>query len=357
MEKMPRKSRPTRERRKYLEDDLRRWVLTHTSYDEPITTERELTVRYQLSRNTVRKVLRQLIDEGVLRSKTGFGIFVIAPEERPACPEKMKRLALCCNKSEDGYRQRLIAGILDYIFTYRSELQIIDYSEMSVPRMIERFHNLKYDAIIYDRPDKKFFSLITDLGVAGIPQVTVNRRVSGIPAVLVDNQNSICNVVDFLRGIGKKKIVFIDIKYDIEAYHLRQNCFLEQIRSADGETPPNCLLAIESAKNPECQIAEFFDRCPDADALFVAKATWPLVQEELKRRNLSYPEKISLVLLDGDDEEDLEQQITIFREPVHQLGYSAAELLCNFKPGERSTNLYRLLPGELVIRKSCRSPF
>ena len=61
-------------RRNQLENDLRRQIKMRSGdFDEPLATEQKLSATYQLSRNTIRKVLQKLQNEGLLIRKTGFG--------------------------------------------------------------------------------------------------------------------------------------------------------------------------------------------------------------------------------------------------------------------------------------------
>ena len=65
-------------RRNQLENDLRRQIKMRTGdFDEPLATEQKLSATYQLSRNTIRKVLQKLQNEGLLIRKTGFGTFIV----------------------------------------------------------------------------------------------------------------------------------------------------------------------------------------------------------------------------------------------------------------------------------------
>ena len=50
--------------------------------DEPIPSEHELMEMLHLSRGTVQKGIRQLVDEGLLVQQRGRGTFVVQPTDR-----------------------------------------------------------------------------------------------------------------------------------------------------------------------------------------------------------------------------------------------------------------------------------
>ena len=72
-----------------LLEDLRQDILSNRlSVGKPILPETELAAHYKISRNTVRRALDHLVQEGLLRKIKGVGSFVVPPEERSAHPDR-----------------------------------------------------------------------------------------------------------------------------------------------------------------------------------------------------------------------------------------------------------------------------
>ncbi|OQA85625.1 MAG: DNA-binding transcriptional regulator CytR [Lentisphaerae bacterium ADurb.Bin242] len=353
---------PAANRRASLEGDLRRLILTHgENYDEPVTTEAQLAESYRLSRNTVRKVLQQLTDEGLLNRKTGFGIFVVPPENRPKDKVKLRRILLATRSSKhaqhDYYAQRLISGILDYTFVYRSELEVVYYDQMTAPRMIDRYRNLKFDAVVYDRPEPSAHEMILRTAGAGIPQVTIGRTVENVPALYVDHDDSIRQVVTFLWGIGMREIHFIDVPLPGPLFVRRRNLFVEELARRGVPEPGTHLFRMKPAVPPEVSLEEYILARPEADSFFVSNGIAPEFLKVMEKLGRRIPEDVSLILLDEDVRNPKYRPFTVFREPVKELGFKAAEVLFKSLTNHLPPEKCQYIPGELVIRESCRLPY
>ena len=95
-----------------LENDLRQDIMANRlAGGETIPTEKELMESYGIGRNTVRRALANLVEEGLLRKVHGCGTFVIPPEERTAKTHTRKQsgrqilfLSLSTAMSESSFR-------------------------------------------------------------------------------------------------------------------------------------------------------------------------------------------------------------------------------------------------------------
>jgi GntR family transcriptional regulator of arabinose operon len=73
----------SKDRALLLEEKLRQDIFTgKLGNNQAITPEMELSERYSISRNSVRKVIKKLVDEGVLYRRQGSGTFVVPDEKR-----------------------------------------------------------------------------------------------------------------------------------------------------------------------------------------------------------------------------------------------------------------------------------
>ena len=346
-------------RRTMLEDDLRRLILScRKNFDEPLFTEQQLAENYHLSRNTIRKVLQKLQNEGLLQRKTGFGTFVVPPGERPADKVCLRHILLATAWTQsDYYVQRLISGILDYTFVHHTKLDIIDSRQMSAPRMIANYRALKYDALIHDRPESGTIPLIEELAQAGIPQVTINRTAAGVPALYVDHEDAVRQVLDFFFGMGLSEICFVDMQVAEPLFHRRKECFIKELARHGVASPEEHLFSCATGRNPKKRFQEYYRNHLEIEAFFTIRTLTDIVMEVVAESGRSIPGDVSLISLDEDSRDPKFRDVSVFREPIWALGYTAAEHVFRAFSSIPQENSITWLPGELVIRKSCRYPF
>jgi len=94
-----------------LKEKIRNWVLTNIQngewiYDDKIPSISQITIKFGVSRETVRLSLENLVQRGVLLPKQGMGYFV-APRNRISA-----RVALLC-KIDGVYLKPIYQGLMD----------------------------------------------------------------------------------------------------------------------------------------------------------------------------------------------------------------------------------------------------
>ena len=346
-------------RRNLLEKDLRQQIqLRNDRFDEALATELQLAETYHLSRNTVRKVLQQLQNEGLVMRKTGYGTFIVPPEKRPANKVTLRRILLATNWSlGDFYVQRLVSGILDFTYAHGTKLDTVHYDTLSASAMIASYRALKYDAVIHDRPIQEQHALIRELADAGVPQVVINRSVPGAASLFVDHKDAVHQTVHFLSGLGLRNICFVDMPRPEALFSRRQNFFAQELSQRNIPDPEDHIFLWSADKDPEISFRKYLQAHPEIDAVFAVRPTISSVLKVLADCGMSVPEDISMVMLDEDNRNPEFQHITVFREPIQQLGFLAAETVFHCHSDKQIPEMPLYLPGELVVRKSCRLPF
>ena len=357
--KSPQQSKPAF-RRNLLEKYLRQQIqLRQDHFDEPLGTELQLAEIYHLSRNTVRKVLQQLQNEGLLMRKTGFGTFIVPPEKRPADKVHLRKILLATNwPANDFYVQRLVSGILEYAYPRNTRLDIVQYDTLSAGTMIANYRALKYDAVIHDRPAHDQNGLIKEMAAAGIPQVVINRSIADVPSLFVDHKNAVQQVVNFFSGLGLFRICFVDMPRPEPLFLQRQTFFSQELARQGIKDPEEYVfLWHQDENNARKCFNHYLEKHPEIEAVFAVRPVVSDVLEVLKARELTVPEDISLIMLDEDSRNPEFQSISVFREPIQQLGSLAAEVVFSCNSDKGSAEIPIFLPGELIVRDSCRYPF
>jgi DNA-binding LacI/PurR family transcriptional regulator len=341
-----------------LEDDLRKSILQgELSYTEPISTETQLANDYSISRSTARKALQKLVNEGILRKVHGRGTFVIPPVERS--PELLKMtniLLIMPEKVIDIYDRKLVSGVADYAHFHQCKFEVRD-SNFSLSQLQAQYKNLKFDGIIWERPKAKFNPIIEALRNDGIPQVTISRQISGVPSVAFDGSTGIKESVEFLNGIGHTEIIFFDLDNPAPIFKLREDAFIDEMKKSTAYPDTNIYRAKYHTLNNE-KIAQLFSERPETTALIYSCTLNQEIMEYFSQANIAIPDDLSVIIFgeDNDFNTRTRHPYSLLVEPRHLIGAKAAELIKLQKSGEKISDKQIIIPGELIIRKSCTTP-
>ncbi|MFA7230294.1 MAG: GntR family transcriptional regulator [Victivallaceae bacterium] len=342
-----------------LEEDLRKSILLgKLSCSEPISTETELASSYNISRSTARIALQRLVNEGMLRKVHGRGTFIVPPEERsPELVKLVKILVIMPKCPVNIYDHKLISGIADYAYSHQCSFEV-KYDDISLSQLQSQYKNLKYDGIIWERPDMSLNSIIEGLRDDGVPQVTISRQIPGVASIAFDCSAGIKEIVKFLHGIGHSEIVFFDLDNPAPIFGLRQNGFVSELRKARLAAPEGYVYKATFRTLTNEKIQTVFDDHPDMTALIFSCTLSKEIMQFFEFTDINIPQDLSVVIFGEDDDFNTNNRhpYSILVDPRHLIGVKAAELIKFQKGGGKAHNEQALVSGELMIRKSCTSP-
>ncbi|MFI9558179.1 LacI family DNA-binding transcriptional regulator [Nonomuraea endophytica] len=167
-----------------------------------------------------------------------------------------------------------------------------------------------------------------------------------VPAVLTDDRSGIRTAVQYLRGLGHRRIAYLGgpgREHRVEAF-----------RQAVGGVPDEELIVFSDGSRDSAYAAAsgLFQTRPDLTAL-VAGGNMLGEAAVLAARELDLrvPRDLSVVMYDDVPWAELcSPPLTVIAQPARDMGYRAAELV--LRAGSRRPRSV-LLPTELVIRGSC----
>lgn len=188
----------------------------HTGIYTPesaLPSRTELIAEFKVARATVERAIRELIRSGVLISRQGSGTFV-APHI-----EKKYRVA------------QIGGGNFFHEFTDLFDLTPFPPSEFS--RKSEWKRLLKFDALLWVRPEAALFSVIEAIG-SQMPQMLVNRVVPGIPYVSTDHRGAYRKITaERLAAMPDACPVFLQNEQKSLATDYRFDGFTDACREAE----------------------------------------------------------------------------------------------------------------------------
>lgn len=184
---------------------------------------------------------------------------------------------------------------------------------------------------------------------AGLTTVFAHRLLTGhddIPAVLADDRTGIRTAVDYLKGLGHRRIAYLGGP----GQEQRLSFFRQEL----GPLLDEGLLAVArgSRDSAYAAAAGLFQHRPDLTAVLAGGnllgEAAVLAAREL---DLRIPRDLSLIMFDDVPWAELcSPPLTVIAQPAQDIGYRAAELVLRGGP-RRPRGV--LLPTELIVRGSC----
>ena len=193
--------------------------------------------------------------------------------------------------------------------------------------------------------------------------VLLDRLIEGVDcdAVLVDNANGAYEAVKHLIDQGYRKIGIVDGYLDRTTGAERLKGYLKAIEEA-GIAKDDSLIKIGDFKKESGEelTKELLKQPNRPEAIFTTNIDMSMgALIAIKEMGLTIPDDIGIVCFDDSDWAlILEPSITVIRQPVYQLGSTAAELLIKEIEDEEKNLDHKptivTLSTELIIRNSTK---
>jgi uroporphyrinogen decarboxylase len=194
------------------------------------------------------------------------------------------------------------------------------------------------------------------------PIVLVDRRLEDLdaPAVLIDNVATVRRAVDYLLGLGHRRIGFIIGEPDLPMVQDRCRGYQEALQAHGLEPDPRLLaMGVFAAEWGYEATVQFFSR-PDpptailSGSLSLTQGTLLALQD----LNLRIPEDVSVLAFDDIVWFRLLQPpLTAIAQPAYRMGSVATEiLLAMLETGEPPREKTLFLETQFRLRQSCAAP-
>ena len=262
------------------------------------------------------------------------------------------------------YVSSLLAGSQSRASDHAYNVTMIDSAaiqkEMRWPGRYEIFENLSgvvWSMPIFDSPHDEF------LRQRGLPYVVINNLREGVAAPLVesDNRTAIRQGVEYLVGMGHRRIGFVGGALDIANMRDRYDGYLHQMEAFDLEVNHDWIiddLAAVGTPNGIEGTWRLLGRRNLPTAIICANESVAMgAYEVLKARGIRIPEDISVLSFDDTPLSSVMQPpITTFRQHLVTMGERAVDLLMDLihDPDAADPNAHALEPLTLIVRDSVR---
>ena len=332
---------------------------------EKLPSENQLSVRYGLSRHTVRKALGILAGDGYIESFQGKGTF---------CADVLRQIhgtgniAVVTTYISDYIFPRLIQGIDEVLSDngYSIILKNTGNSRQKEAKCLEELLQKDIDALIIE-PSKsemvcKHRNLYQNLDKFQIPYVFIQGIYSEMkekPHILMDDARGGYLVTRYLTELGHRNIMGFFKADDMQGLE-RHKGYVKALQEAGISYDPDNVVWFhtEDRKVKPALIArEMLEKgnLPDGIVCYNDQIAVQ-VMEELEKAGIRIPDDISVTGYDNSLYARRGTGITTIAHPQEKLGEMAAELILEKINGvpEEESKVERLIHPELIIRGSCR---
>ena len=193
---------------------------------------------------------------------------------------------------------------------------------------------------------------------AEIPVVLIDRVADhhpGLASVCVENEDGAILATTHLASRGYRRIGCVTGPADVSTAQQRVTGYLSALDTLGLQRDDAIIQSDEFTPAGGRRAAErILEATPRPEAIFVAAARMAIgVMEALRARGLSVGGDVAIATFDDEPWMSLvTPSITVIRQPTHQLGELAAQVLLEDGDPGAADSAHTLLPCELVVRES-----
>jgi len=349
-----------------LVDDLKRQIMSgEIRPGDKISSENVLAKEYDISRQTVRKAIDILRNEGFLYAEHGRGTF---------CSDMIKQ------EGNSGNIAVVMTYLSDYIFPYiiRGIDEVLEKEEYSI--LLKSTHNYRkveakcleelvkknIDGLIIE-PSKsqiafKNHDIFSMLERYRVPFVFVQGVYHGMedkPYVLLDDEKGGYLITKHLIELGHKRIVGV-FKADDRQGQNRHSGYVKALQEAGIWYDPSLVVWFhtEDMQSLPREMIQELVKKEQIDAIVSYNDRIAIqIVNALEEVGINIPEDISVTGFDDSEfAKNLKVPLTTIKHPQRKIGEAAAELLIKLMKGYavEEDKLHIIMEPELVVRDSTR---
>lgn len=358
-------SETTSKKYQIIKQEIKSWILSgKLKENEQLKTEFELAQSFNLSRNTVRQAIGELVNEGCLYRVQGRGTFVSNWNKQS--PIDTRNIGLITTHLFSFIFPNIVQGA-ESVLRPKEYGLLISSADNDVEKeraclesyLMKPIQGLIVEPTLSALPNPNLDYYVT-LEERGIPFVMTNASYPQInaPTLMLDDEKGAYLAVDHLVGLGHRKIAGL-FNMDVLQGARRMRGFSSAMKAC-GLQVKNQLLGTYNIHNREEKVPQLFramfdlpvhDR-PTAIVCFNDELAVSLL-DTIREMGLGIPKDLSIV---GFDDSPMatatEVKLTSVAHPKEEMGRCAAEMLLEMIEKNVSRPDDVIFEPRLIIRNS-----
>lgn len=330
---------------------------------DKLPSENELSDKYSVSRQTIRKALAILQNEGYIYAEHGRGTFC---SELARHMHTSKNIAVVLPYLSDYIFPRVIQGIDEVMERegYSILLKNTKNSRNLEAKCIQELLQKDIDGIIIEPSKSQIYcrhtSLYEKLEQYKIPYVFIQgcfKTMMEKPHVLMDDEKGAYIITKYLTDLGHRNIVGVFKSDDIQGQN-RHKGYVRALQDAGIRYEPDKVIWFyteDRAIHPYKSIHRMLENGETVDGVVCYNDQIAVgVIRAIQECGLRIPEDISVTGYDNSYMSVLGGlHLTTIVHPQEQLGRMAAELLTNIIRGKDIEETSIMIEPELIEGNSC----
>lgn len=334
------------------------------SEDFRLPTEKDLCLRFGVSRETVRHALSELLNEGLIRSRQGSGYYI--PANKSAAS---RQIAVIVTFEDEYIFPTVLHDMQSVLDRYGYKIQVYStLNRISAEREILQsllMHPVggilaEGSKTALPNPNEDLYIELKNQGTPIVFFQGISRGLqSSIPFVIDDNYNGGYNLASYLIGKGYKKLGGIFKSDDIQGLE-RYSGMMHAIRDCGLPLPDKSICWFDtnqrshmidekSGKMLNDFLEDRLNRC-DAVICYNDEISYHLIKL-MRSMGKSIPEDIAIVSFDNSYFSRISPvPITSMWHNKQRMGLEASSLLLELIQGKPVKS--KILPWELITRNS-----
>jgi DNA-binding LacI/PurR family transcriptional regulator len=336
--------------------------------DAPILSERLLGKKFDISRISVRKAIKELVEENFLYTIPGKGTFVRGVSSSEAVPVEKRTYNLgyvfwgaVKEEITNQYFAHLIHGAEKESLKHNYHMLVStaerrnEAGEVDIPSFVNQ---RKVDGVFLEGVDIQSYEKINRIRPAVI--ISNYILIEGKPShfeqadyVAANNQLAVLNILHYLKDLGHKKVAFIYESLNHSSFLERHDAFRQSVSQLDMKTKDDWVI---KAKTGFDGLKALIKKSEQPTAI-VAANDWYAVDmlENAHKIEIKVPDDISIVGFDDIEAAAWSNpSLTTVRVFTDEVGKVAANRLIEKieEPDSPPRTMY--VGTKLIPRDSCR---
>lgn len=349
----------------HIKKEIQSWIEAGKfAANEQLPSENELSMQFQMSRQTVRQAIGEMVRDGELYRIQGKGTFVAAAEQKTS--GELPTIGLLTTYISDYIFPSIVRGAESILRSkgYRLVLSSTDNDKMKERESLEMMMKYNLSGLIVEptksaegNPNLNYY---LNLEKYGIPYLMINEKYSELdcPCLKMDDELGGFMAAEHLIRIGHRKLAGFFKIDDLQGVN-RLKGYLRAHREYQIPFSPEWIIryTTEEKHRVPLQAAEALLHLDDRPTGFVCynDELAVLLMDVIRKLNADVPGDLSVT---GFDDSFLatatELKLTTLTHPKIEMGVQAANLLIAMidrrkQAPESGSIIYK---PELIIRES-----